>query len=903
MGAAVSPAAEESDHNLAKAAGVALAAVLDGDGAAELVEQVSQQQQSITGQTPTPDELARAIAKQAQALPTDLDGLRQRARQGSMTLTVAGLNSAQGVGQAAAQLLRALTPLPRIVVSLRTYANTAYAEIAQVLKLEPDDVAHHMQASMTTLVGAMTADEQKTVELCEQSSDIDRYLDRELPPERRPHLEDHLGDCQLCATSLSQRKALREALRQGLARLMPFARLAAVSRRAQRATVMPGTTLGDYQLRNRLGAGGMGTVYRAQHLSLGREVALKTLLPELAEDATQVKRFLREAKAAARLQHPNVVRTFDAGEDKGVLYHVMECVEGESLSERLRRDGPLALGDALDVVHAIGLALTAAQDAGIVHRDIKPANIMLPADGSPAKLADLGLARFHKRAGTELARTLTQTGVLMGTPAYMAPEQIRATRHVDHRADIYSLGITFYHMLTGELPFQGDSPVEILTQALDGEVVVPRSLELPADVEGVLLKMTRADADLRYQDPWDLVYDLEAVRGGKPVRYAQTLHGAVTAQLSALKKAQRSRWGRRSIWAVSAVVAVVALGGLMSAIKRRMNRRPAATQVAASGTSPHEQSHGQSPDSHGSQPHVDAGSADGEAGVQARDRRRREHRDHSLAGMAPPQGAENLFAGETQWRSAASVHVQYPFTNMREQPFLSDFNTQRRFPPGVSTARLAARYDALKATILGPRLSEHRAWDYLPERAERALGMQGVFGHSFNAFEWKAGVREVQLDLDVAMLSPRNLLVIIRSADSQTMVVAAIGLKLPRGGGALSVVPRALRKAVRWTSPHNAIVSFNTGDGVQVLGQQPSGLENQGRQVFSVTCVVSRRAQGRIHVLLRAMGSELEQDIAQDVAFPLYISVAVPWSAAVIQVAEMAAELDPAWLDEQTKGH
>ncbi|MGI9474555.1 MAG: serine/threonine-protein kinase, partial [Rubripirellula sp.] len=213
----------------------------------------------------------------------------------------------------------------------------------------------------------------------------------------------------------------------------------------------------DLEIGELLGQGGMGAVYRARQTKLDRHVALKIIRPESAEDPSFTERFNREARTLARLNHPNIVAVYDFGEvtvvgDDGgqriLYYFLMECVDGANLRQLLQA-GELNAGRALSIVSQICDALQFAHDEGIVHRDIKPENILVDTRGR-LKIADFGLAKLLSEDATDY--TLTGTHQVMGTPRYMAPEQMEGARAVDHRADIYSLGVVFYEMLTGELP-------------------------------------------------------------------------------------------------------------------------------------------------------------------------------------------------------------------------------------------------------------------------------------------------------------------------------------------------------------------------------------------------------------------------------------------------------------------
>ena len=225
--------------------------------------------------------------------------------------------------------------------------------------------------------------------------------------------------------------------------------------------LQPGATLGPYAIRAQLGRGGMGVVYTAHDPRLKRQVAIKLLTPDSTRDETAKQRFLQEAQAASALDHPNICTLHEINETPdGQLYLVMAYYEGETLKDRIER-GPLALDEAVDIATQVGQGLAEAHGAGIVHRDIKPANLLI-AKGGAVKILDFGLAKL---AGTE---GVTQTGTTVGTVAYMSPEQARG-EEVDHRTDIWSLGVVLYEMLTGQQPFQGENLLSISNAILESQ--------------------------------------------------------------------------------------------------------------------------------------------------------------------------------------------------------------------------------------------------------------------------------------------------------------------------------------------------------------------------------------------------------------------------------------------------
>ncbi len=271
-----------------------------------------------------------------------------------------------------------------------------------------------------------------------------------------------------------------------------------------------GVTIGDYEVIKPLGKGGMGVVYQARHRSLDRLVAIKLLPPQFAMDTEFVQRFNREARAAARLNHPHIIQIYDFGKTDETYYFVMEYVTGSSLGDRLRRFGPLQEPGAIAFLRAACAALDAAHRAGIVHRDIKPDNFLITDDGT-VKLGDLGLARQVQEESS-----LTMTGTAMGTPFYISPEQVRCERDIDGRTDVYSLGATMYHVVTGEVPFGGSSAAVIMARHLNDPAPWPKEKN-PRLSDGlchVIAKMMAKDRADRYANVAEIVADLDRLESG-----------------------------------------------------------------------------------------------------------------------------------------------------------------------------------------------------------------------------------------------------------------------------------------------------------------------------------------------------------------------------------------------------
>jgi serine/threonine protein kinase len=263
-----------------------------------------------------------------------------------------------------------------------------------------------------------------------------------------------------------------------------------------------GSVIPGYSILARIGRGGMGAVFKAIQLSMHRLVALKILPISLAKDKTYIRRFLREAKSAAQMNHPNLTRVYDVGSYRGVFYFSMEFVEGAPLLDLIKSESRVDVETATDIVLQAARGLRHAHSHSIVHRDIKPENIMISVDGT-VKITDMGLAKRIDSADHDI----TVTGQVIGTPCYMSPEQITDPKSVDPRSDIYSLGSTFYHMVTGRRPFQGDTSAQTLLMVVGEDPEWPRG-EIPVSVLRVIKKMMAKDPARRHQSADDLIAEL-----------------------------------------------------------------------------------------------------------------------------------------------------------------------------------------------------------------------------------------------------------------------------------------------------------------------------------------------------------------------------------------------------------
>ena len=282
--------------------------------------------------------------------------------------------------------------------------------------------------------------------------------------------------------------------------------------------------IGPYRLLKLLGQGGMGSVFLANQTSLDRMVALKVVKSDLSRKKSMLARFTREAYAAAQLVHPNVVQIYDMGDDKGVCYFSMELVNGKSLHELVGHNKKLDPEQAASYILHAARGLQCAHNAGMVHRDIKPANLLVNQDGM-VKVADLGLVKvadneeiedeIDAMAALSASTELTRVGSTLGTPYYMSPEQAKSSINVDHRADMYSLGCTFYVLLTGQRPFEGNSLQEVVSKHTSAPLVIPSRIveRVPEELSDVVVKMMQKRPEDRYQNMGDLIVDLEKYLG------------------------------------------------------------------------------------------------------------------------------------------------------------------------------------------------------------------------------------------------------------------------------------------------------------------------------------------------------------------------------------------------------
>ncbi len=328
---------------------------------------------------------------------------------------------------------------------------------------------------------------------------------------------------------------------------------------ARPSSSMIGTVLsGRYRLEAKLGSGGMSTVYLARDETLDRPVAVKVMHREMSEQEDQLQRFRQEARAVAKLTHPNVVSVIDAGEDGGYPYIVFEYVKGETLKQRIGRVGALDTQEAIAYAIEVARGLSVAHARNMVHRDIKPQNVLIDEEGR-AKLTDFGISRQLEQDG------VTATGRVLGTTDYVAPEQAMG-KAVDPRSDIYSLGVVLYEMLVGQVPFHADSQVGVAMKHVNEELpdVQRRRPEASAAVALVVERATAKNPAERYQTIGEMIDDLETALEVEAARAGSTT-GEATSVLDAVPPPQRKlSGGARWSWAAIAILLLVGGGALLA---------------------------------------------------------------------------------------------------------------------------------------------------------------------------------------------------------------------------------------------------------------------------------------------------------------------------------------------------
>ena len=341
----------------------------------------------------------------------------------------------------------------------------------------------------------MTVSLEQFVEHLTQSglmstSEVSSFQDT-LPPERKPKDGEALARELVRANRLTKYQA--QAVYQGKTK---------------------GLVFGEYVVMDKLGQGGMGVVLKAQHRRMKRFVAVKMIAGKAIGSPDAVKRFYREVEAAAKLNHPNIVQAHDASEHDGVHYLVMEYVEGKDLAAIVKDRGPMAVHAAVECIRQVARGLQYAHKQGIVHRDIKPSNLLMDKEGT-VKILDMGLARIAGLADDSDQDRLTSSGQVIGTCDYMAPEQALDTHHADARADMYSLGCTLYRLLTGHVPYRGETQVQVFIAHRESPIpsICKERPDVPPQLDAVFQKMVAKDPEHRYQSMTEVIIALETCEG------------------------------------------------------------------------------------------------------------------------------------------------------------------------------------------------------------------------------------------------------------------------------------------------------------------------------------------------------------------------------------------------------
>jgi eukaryotic-like serine/threonine-protein kinase len=349
-------------------------------------------------------------------------------------------------------------------------------------------------------------------------------------------------------------------------------------------SLMQGTKLGRYEIRSKLGAGGMGEVYRARDEKLNRDVAIKVLPAALSQDRDRLQRFEQEAQAAGALNHPNILAVYDVGMHEGSPYIVSELLEGEELREQLK-DGPLPQRKALDYAQQIAQGLAAAHERGITHRDLKPENLFITTDGR-AKILDFGLAKLrplrNETVSSEIdtRKQITDPGTVMGTVGYMSPEQVRG-HEADHRSDIFSFGSILYEMVAGQRAFRRETMAETMTAILKEEPpdITETNSKVPAQLERIVRRCLEKKPERRFHSAHDLGFALEALAAPSDSPVTAALLPSVTEGAGA----SRPRLNReRSIWIAVTILltlAATALGWWLAARSRSTPSSPLHVQI------------------------------------------------------------------------------------------------------------------------------------------------------------------------------------------------------------------------------------------------------------------------------------------------------------------------------------
>jgi eukaryotic-like serine/threonine-protein kinase len=359
------------------------------------------------------------------------------------------------------------------------------------------------------------------------------------------------------------------------------------------STVGVDTEIGNYRVIRKLGEGGMGAVYLAEHALLRRKAAVKILHASFTQREDMVERFFNEARASTSIADPGIVQIFDFGYHGTMAYIVMEFLEGESLDARLKRLGKLDLADVLRLARQMSLSLYAAHKQGVVHRDLKPENVFIVNDpevagGERTKILDFGIAKL---TDTEQSRVRTQTGLMMGTPVYMSPEQCRGAGTLDHRADIYSLGCVIFHLLAGRPPFNYDGAGELIAAHLKEPAPVPSQfVPLPASIDQVVSRCLDKVPEARFGSMRELAQELDVTLRkishiGLDLSRLTPVPG-VSQMIPTTLSMTTDVTPRRRLWQPLVAVGLVAIGAIIALLFLKSSDKPAPIAAPAPVVAP-----------------------------------------------------------------------------------------------------------------------------------------------------------------------------------------------------------------------------------------------------------------------------------------------------------------------------
>ena len=852
---------------------IAFAATLDGDCASRLLAAAHD---SVTHK---PDSdlchqmLALLPARKRTTAPLTLS-----ANDGRCTLEDDGSVTLDSKSDATLEVLAALSAQSSFALNLASCAGASYMQIGEALSLSSEEAAAAVRGATTQIRLLLGSGDVSVEPPCTVEPLVDRFIDGELDASPRAAVEQHIAKCSSCHQAIQFGKSLRQVLREGFHRALAESPKASTNTARHRSQVEIGDVIAGYRIVGFLGKGGMGAVYKATQLALDRPVAFKVLSPIMADNTVARARFLREARATARLDHPSIARTLDAGDENGVLYHAMEFVDGPNLSQELEH-GPMAPRTALKILRGLAKGLAVANAHNIVHRDVKPANILIDRDDGQPKLTDLGLACWADDPGRV---PITTADSFMGTPAYMSPEQIRDPRKVDCRSDLYALGVCFYEMLLGHTPFNGTTPMQVVGQVLIGNIQIPAQAQIPAAYAAVLLRLTRPNPMERYQDANELLEDLDAIEQNTPLIHAfsgnsrsQGVGTALRAALRWLVDHAHNRSAGRQVLAGLAVGLLISAACTTMWIFTSVDETPRTPNAVPKTVVRSEQATAVDADRPSRTGELPRGKIASEVIL-----------NHEQLATALKQGASRWLGGHVESTSGLAVTVGYDFANPEGEDGLRDFAFAGVWPT-------ADAYPDDRA----PGSDNH----FAPEVGTERLGTEtyrGMVVVGSRIAQWRPVCTSVHMEMVVKLTGENN---------------AALTWCTPQGGAELvvlrhSYVPEQerdnplLKAIAQWAGPKDAVLEPGSAGQYRVVqAADASPSKNSPAEDYEATWKTSG---GRVAVevtlrslqhgtqLLEASNATISGDGGQ-------FGICAPWSTLVVERVRIHAKLHPAWVRAQ----